>query len=90
MGSTRQLGGSNKTCTFKIWYMSEVLKRCSFIKVQINFVESMCFPPRDAELSGLLAGEHEELEVLFPEYAEYSRKISFSIYDICELCDRAL
>jgi len=80
-----EFGGGNKTCTFKIWYMSEVLKRRSFLKVQINFVESMCFPPRDAELSGLLTGEHEELEALFPEYAEYTRKINFSIYDIREI-----
>ncbi len=80
-----ELGGSNKTCTFKIWYMSEVLKRSSFFKVQINFVESMCYPPRDAELNGLLTGEHEELEALFPEYTEYSGKIAFNIYDIREI-----
>nr|WAI02823.1 MAG: nucleotidyl transferase AbiEii/AbiGii toxin family protein [Candidatus Methanoperedens sp.] len=80
-----EFGGGNKTCTFKMWYMSEVLKRRSFLKVQINFVEIMCFPPRDAELSGLLTGEHEELEALFPEYAEYISKINFSIYDIREI-----
>lgn len=80
-----EFGGGNKTCTFKIWYMSEVLNRRSFLKVQINFVESMCFPPRDGELSGLLTGENEELEALFPEYAEYTNKITFSIYDIREI-----
>ena len=80
-----EFGGGNKTCTFKMWYMSEILKRRSFLKVQINFVEIMCFPPRDAELSGLLTGEHEELDALFPEYAEYTSKINFSIYDIREI-----
>ena len=80
-----EFGGSNKTCTFKIWYMSEVHKRRSFLKVQINFVESICFPPTVGELSGLLSGEHEELEALFPEYAEYTRKIDFSVYDIREI-----
>jgi len=80
-----EFGGGNKTCTFKIWYMAEVVKRRSFLKVQINFVESMCFPPREAELSGLLTGEHEELEALFTEYADYTRKITFSIYDIHEI-----
>ncbi len=80
-----EFGGGNKTCTFKIWYMSEILNRRSFLKVQINFVERMCFPPTDGELSGLLTGEHEELEALFPEYAEYIRKINFSIYDIREI-----
>ncbi len=80
-----EFGGGNKTCTLKIWYMSEILNRRSFLKVQINFVESMCFPPKDGQLSGLLTGEHDELEALFPEYAEYSRKITFSIYDIREI-----
>ncbi len=60
-----EFGGGNKTCTFKIWYMAEVLNRRSFLKVQINFVESMCFPPGDGELSGLLTGKHEELEALW-------------------------
>jgi predicted nucleotidyltransferase component of viral defense system len=80
-----EFGGGNKTCTFKIWYISEVLNRRSFLKVQINFVESMCFPPKDGQLRGLLTGEHEELEVLFPEYAEYNKKISFGIYDTREI-----
>ncbi len=80
-----EFGGGNKTCTFKIWYMSEVLKRRSFLKVQINFVESMCFPPTEGELNGLLTGEHEELDALFPEYTEYTQNIAFSIYDIREI-----
>src|SRR3989304_6482034 len=36
-----ELGGSDRTCTLKIWYQSEILNRRSFIKVQINFVESI-------------------------------------------------
>jgi hypothetical protein len=32
-----ELSGSNKICTFKMWYDSEILGRESFIKVQINF-----------------------------------------------------
>lgn len=80
-----EFGGGNKTCTLKIWYMSEVLNRKSFLKVQINFVEIMCFPPRNGQLSGLLTGGNEELEALFPEYAEYTNKINFGIYDIHEI-----
>src|SRR4030042_174662 len=41
-----ELGGGNKTCTFKIWYQSEVLGRRSFMKIQINFVERLYFPSR--------------------------------------------
>ena len=81
-----EFGGGNKTCTLKVWYESEVLHRRSFLKVQINFVESMCFPPKRRQLAGLLTGRHEELEALFPrEYAEYAKKIRFGIYDIREI-----
>ncbi len=80
-----EFGGGNKTCTLKLWYMSEILNRETFLKVQINFVETICYPPRQSELSGLLTGENPELQALFPEYAEYSSKINFNVYDIREI-----
>jgi predicted nucleotidyltransferase component of viral defense system len=85
-----ELGGSDKTCTLKIWYDSEILGRRSFVKVQINFVEQICFSPAMAQLSGLLTGKHEGLKALFPdETAEYSKKIPFGVYDIREiLCEK--
>ena len=84
-----ELGGSDKTCTLKIWYDSEILGRRNFVKVQINFVEQMCFSQTKAQLSGLLTGKHEELDSLFPEYAEYAKKIPFNVYDIREiLCEK--
>jgi len=85
-----ELGGSGKTCTFKIWYDSEILRRRSFLKVQINFVEQICFDTKKRELTGLLTDKHEELDLLFPEEAaEYSKKIPFGVYDIREiLCEK--
>ena len=85
-----ELGGSDKTCTLKIWYDSGILGRRSFVKVQINFVEQMCFSPTKSQLSGLLTGKHEELKALFPdETAEYSKKIPFDVYDIREIvCEK--
>lgn len=84
-----ELGGSDKTCTFKIWYDSEILKRRTFVKVQINFVEQMCFSAKKGQLSGLLTGKHEELDSLFPEYSKYAHKIAFAMYDIREiLCEK--
>ncbi len=85
-----ELGGSDKTCTLKMWYGSEILKRRTFLKVQINFVETMCFAAKKGELCGLLADKHEELHALFPEEtAEYAKKIPFSVYDIREiLCEK--
>lgn len=81
-----ELGGSDKTSTFKIWYQSETLERGSFIKTQINFVEKLYFPPQKAELKSLLTKAPQEgLDALFPEYKEYTQGISFDVYDIREI-----
>lgn len=85
-----ELGGGNKTVTLKIWYNSEILKRRSFFKVQINFVEKIQFPIAKHKLKSLLGKEVKELQMLFPEeYREYSKQISFYAYDIREiLCEK--
>lgn len=36
-----EFGGGNKFVTFKVWFDSEILKRKSFIKIQVNFVEEL-------------------------------------------------
>lgn len=84
-----ELDGGNKTCTFKVWYPSEVLGRKSFLKVQMNFVEKLYFPLKSAELGSLLPEATEELTLLFPEFKEYTQKILFDVYDIREiLCEK--
>jgi predicted nucleotidyltransferase component of viral defense system len=80
-----ELAGGDKTCTFKVWYQSEVLGRRGFLKVQMNFVEKMCYPFKGAELKSLVSGNQEELGLLFPEYQDYSRKIAFDVYDPKEI-----
>lgn len=80
-----ELGGSNKMCTFKMWYYSVVLKKKFFIKMQINFVEEMCIKPKKGQLKSLATGNNEELKALFPEYLEYSKTIPFDVYDIREI-----
>ena len=40
--------GSDKICTFKMWYQSEMLSRKIFLKVQMNFVEKLCYPLKNA------------------------------------------
>jgi len=79
-----EFGGGNKSCTLKVWYTSEILKR-SFIKVQINFVEKMCYKHKKGRLNSLLTKKHAELEALFPQYMKYSKPINFSVYDIREI-----
>jgi len=84
-----ELGGSNKMCTFKLWYHSEVLNRESFMKVQTNFVEKLYFASHKAVLKALPSKHSEELGFLFPEYEEYLQTIIFEVYDIREiLCEK--
>jgi predicted nucleotidyltransferase component of viral defense system len=81
-----ELGGSNKTCTFKVWYYSEVLRKKTFFKVQINFVEEICTRPKRGELRSLLTGNEDDLAALFPEeYREYFNAIPFAMYDAGEI-----
>jgi predicted nucleotidyltransferase component of viral defense system len=80
-----ELGGSNKTCTFKVWYDSVIMKKKAFIKIQINFVEEMCTKSKKGRLNSLLNIKDEELDALFPEYTEYSKTIQFSVYTIKEI-----
>lgn len=85
-----ELGGGNKTLTFKVWYDSEILNRRTFFKVQVNFVEDVHFPAAKNVLKSLLDGRIKELEVLFPhEHKEYSEHIPFDTYDIKEImCEK--
>ncbi|MGH9879285.1 MAG: nucleotidyl transferase AbiEii/AbiGii toxin family protein, partial [Nitrososphaerales archaeon] len=80
-----ELGGSNKTCTFKIWYQSDILKKDAFIKVQINLVEELCSESKVGRLTSILTAKDKELEALFPEHAEYSKTIQFPIYVLTEI-----
>lgn len=84
-----ELGGSNKICTFKIWYYAETLNAESFIKVQMNFVEKLRFSPQKGMLSALPCKNNEELSFLFPEYTEYFQTINLYVYDTREIiCEK--
>jgi predicted nucleotidyltransferase component of viral defense system len=80
-----ELTGGDKTCTFKVWYQSEVLDRKSFLKVQMNFVEKLCYPLKRAKLKSLIPENQEEIFLLFPEFKEYAEKIDFDVYDPREI-----
>ena len=84
-----ELGGSNKICTFKIWYHAETLNIESFMKVQMNFLERLLFAPQKGTLGSLPCKQSNEIAFLFPEYAEYFQKISLFVYDTREiLCEK--
>ncbi len=79
------LGGSNRMCTFNVWYDSVVLKKKTFIKVQINFVEDICTKPEKAQLGSALKAKDEKLSTLFPESSEYLKTIPFYVYGAKEI-----
>jgi hypothetical protein len=86
-----ELGGSNRTFTFKLWYKSGTTQRESFIKVQGNFVEDLLFPPKRGEIHGLLPRrDEEELKLLYPKlHEEYSSAPVMRLYNLSEiLCEK--
>ena len=80
-----EIGGSNKMCTFKMWYYSTVLKKRFFIKIQVNFIEEMCTKSNRGQLKSLAMGDSDEMSALFPEYVEYSKIIPFDLYDVSDI-----
>ena len=89
-----ELGGGNKTTTFKIWFDSEILKRRTFLKVQLNFVDLLLFKPQERAASSLLSSladdKMEEIALLFPEeYARYTKEPKLMAYDMREIfCEK--
>jgi predicted nucleotidyltransferase component of viral defense system len=80
-----EFGGSNRFVTYKIWYDSAVLKRRTFIKVQINFVEEMCFKTTRKRLKTLVIDSKKDIGLLYPEYKEYIKPLHFVVYDKREI-----
>ncbi len=80
-----ELGGSNRFCTFKVWYGSGSAR--SFIKAQFNFVEKLCFQPRMIELTTFTKASDELLRV-YPGAEAYFEPVSLMAYEpreiVCE------
>ncbi|MCL2476373.1 nucleotidyl transferase AbiEii/AbiGii toxin family protein [Candidatus Bathycorpusculum sp.] len=84
-----ELGGSNKICTFKLWYTPCNFNVESFVKVQMNFVEKIHFTPQIGTLNALPCKKSEELSFLFSDYTEYFQTINMYVYDTREiLCEK--
>jgi predicted nucleotidyltransferase component of viral defense system len=85
-----ELGGGNKTCTFKLWYTSEILETRSFVKVQVNYVERLCHSPVNMTVRCVVGEPTREMRLLFPEVDSYSEPLKLWAYDIPEiLCEKA-
>lgn len=80
-----ELVSRGKICTFKVWYDSVTLKENKLLKIQINFVDDLCFRPQNGDLKSIITGKHQELEKLYAEYTEYASTIPFKMYDLREI-----
>lgn len=80
-----ELGGSNKTCTFKMWYNSLEKRNETYIKVQINFVEVIHNQYEEVKLHSIPHKRDEEMAALYNEYGEYSKDVPFSVYSVKEI-----
>ncbi|MBD3171397.1 hypothetical protein GF326_02890 [Candidatus Bathyarchaeota archaeon] len=83
-----ELGGSNRFCTFKLWYRS-VDGLDSFVKVQFNFVELLYFPHRQVVAGNVMGDSGREIVALYPEASSYFEDLSLRSYDPKEiLCEK--
>jgi len=84
-----EIGGSDKTCTFKLWYISKVLGARGFVKVQVNYVEILCYSPVRKMVRCIASESTVETRFLFPEAGSYSEPLILWAYDIPEiLCEK--
>lgn len=79
-----ELISRGRVCTFKVWYDS-ILKDRKLLKVQINFVDSLCLRPRKGRLKSLVKGKNPKLEGLFKEYSTYASDVPFEVYNAKEI-----
>ena len=82
-----QFGGNEMRLTLKVHYNSQVLQTRSFVKIQINFTEEICFPPRPEEhMQTLVSQISEETKLLFPTDSNlFANPIKIKKYDINEI-----
>ncbi len=81
-----ELGGSDKMATFKLWYTSCVTKAEQFVKIQVNYVELLCYAPTRRAATRLWSAINPvELALLFPQESDLLEEVSVSCYDILEI-----
>lgn len=84
-----EFGGGNKMVTFRLYYLSEVLDIKKEVRFQINFVECLKFTPKLGKLKCVIPENEELIAFYSKEYSEYSKEITFPIYNIKEiLCEK--
>ncbi len=83
-----QFGGGGKMLTMCMWYNSKILKTESMIKIQINFLEQICYSIEIHDLHSLASGD-DEFKFLYSSESEYFDTVKFPTYAPREiLCEK--
>lgn len=81
-----EIGNNNKLVTFKLWYESLFTGYSSFIKIQINFLETIKFNIKTLETSSLIKDNlSKEDKIYYQEFLDYYKKRKIPVYDIKEI-----
>jgi predicted nucleotidyltransferase component of viral defense system len=80
-----EFGGGGRMVTFKLWSGTEL------VKVQVNFIEKLLFPPKPVKVNTLLGSARlsKEERAYFREPLEFYRPFKLQAYDEREiLCEK--
>ena len=82
-----QFGGSNAFVTFKIWYKSKELEKETFIKIQVNHIESLQYPIKELDVIFIVPKNLEkDFSFIAGEDADILLKqLKIKVYDIKEI-----
>lgn len=82
-----QLSNGGQLVTYKVWYMSSLLDKELFIKIQINFIETLEFPFSSMRINNLIKKiDKKEISFLFPGQSEVLLSSpAICCYDIKEI-----
>lgn len=83
------INSGGKMCTLNVWYNSEINEIKDYVKIQLNFIEKLCFNPNQTPLNSLTHKiKDDELSLLFSG-SDYLQKIEFHTYSVTEiLCEK--
>ncbi|MDP3027655.1 MAG: nucleotidyl transferase AbiEii/AbiGii toxin family protein [Nanoarchaeota archaeon] len=82
-----QFGGSNAFVTFKIWYNSKELEKETFVKIQVNHIESLHYPIKELNVNFIVPKNLEkDFSFIAGEDSDtLLNPIKIKVYDLKEI-----
>lgn len=80
------LAGRNRFATFKFWYASTSEAKPTFVKIQLNLLETLVHPPKKHIIKAIAEKLKEEIEYLYPNQGKLAtQNTRFFVYDLQEI-----